>query len=142
MRDLVASRRLVAALGVSGREASPSPQRRSVHAVQNHWTWWKLHRAVDPDSDEILASEATTTEEGDALLVGPSLERINRPISAMFADGAYDGEPVYRSRYRAYSRQGESHGKRATMTSAAIRAPTLGRIARMAVSGATLMLSR
>jgi hypothetical protein len=78
MRDLVASRRLVAALGVSGQEASPSPQRRSVHAVQNHWTWWKLHLAVDPDSDEILASEPTTTEYGGRNLVGLSAPEIAR----------------------------------------------------------------
>ena len=34
-------------------------------------TWRKLHLAVDPESGEILATELTTTEEGDATLVGP-----------------------------------------------------------------------
>jgi hypothetical protein len=39
----------------------------------------------------------TTTDDGDASLVGPLLDQIDSPISAVFADGAYDGEPVYRS---------------------------------------------
>ncbi len=60
-------------------------------------TWRKLHLAVDPGSGEILASELTTTEEGDAALVGPLLEQITGPIASVIADGAYDGEPVYRA---------------------------------------------
>ena len=60
-------------------------------------TWRKLHLAVDPGTGEILASELTTTEEGDAALVGPLLEQITGPIASVIADGAYDGEPVYRA---------------------------------------------
>ena len=52
---------------------------------------------MDPASGEILASELTTSEEGDAALVGPLLERITGPIASVTADGAYDGEPVYRA---------------------------------------------
>jgi hypothetical protein len=54
-----------------------------------------LHLAVDPASGEILASELT--DDGDASLVGPLLDQIDGPISAVFADGAYDGEPICRS---------------------------------------------
>ena len=50
-----------------------------------------------PSTGEILASELTTTEEGDAALVGPLLDRITGPIASVTADGAYDGEPVYRA---------------------------------------------
>ncbi len=50
-----------------------------------------------PSTGEILASELTTTEEGDAALVGPLLEQITGPIASVTADGAYDGEPVYRA---------------------------------------------
>src|SRR5918998_767783 len=57
----------------------------------------KLHLAVDPTSGEILASELTASEEGDASLVGPLLDRIHGPIASVTADGAYDGEPVYRA---------------------------------------------
>jgi hypothetical protein len=60
-------------------------------------TWRKLHRAVDPDTGTILASELTSNEDGDATLVGPLLDRIKRPIAAVLADGAYDGEPTYRT---------------------------------------------
>ncbi len=60
-------------------------------------TWRRPHLAVDPGTGEILASELTTNEEGDAPLVGPLLDRITRPIGAVLADGAYDGEPVYRA---------------------------------------------
>src|SRR4051795_5964265 len=60
-------------------------------------TWRKLHLAVDPNSGEILACELTTIEEGDAALVGPLLDQITSPIASVTADGAYDGEPVYRA---------------------------------------------
>ena len=52
---------------------------------------------MDADSGEILASELTTTEDGDASQVGPLLEQIHGPIASVTADGAYDGEPVYRA---------------------------------------------
>src|SRR3712207_482287 len=67
------------------------------HGGRGRRTWRKLHLAVDPDSGEILASELTTTEEGDASQVGPLLAQIQGPIASVIADGAYDGEPVYRA---------------------------------------------
>ena len=67
------------------------------HGERGRRTWRKLHLAVDPSTGEILASELTTTEEGDAALVGPLLEQIHGPIASVTADGAYDGEPVYRA---------------------------------------------
>jgi|SRR5215207_1042759 len=67
------------------------------HGGRGRRGWRKLHLAVDPESGEILASELTTTEEGDAALVGPLLDRITGPIASVTADGAYDGEPVYRA---------------------------------------------
>ncbi len=60
-------------------------------------TWRKLHLAVDPASGAILASELTTAEEGDAALVGPLLDQVDGPIASVTADGAYDGDPVYRA---------------------------------------------
>jgi hypothetical protein len=67
------------------------------HGERGRRTWRKLHLAIDPDSGEILASELTTSEEGDASMVGPLLEQIAGPITSVTADGAYDGEPVYRA---------------------------------------------
>jgi transposase len=67
------------------------------HGGKPRRTWRKLHLAVDPDSGEILASDLTTTDDGDASLVGPLLEQVQAEISAVFADGAYDGNPVYQA---------------------------------------------
>ena len=67
------------------------------HGERGRRSWRKLHLAVDPGSGEILASELTTTEEGDAALVGPLLDQITGAIASITADGAYDGEPVYRA---------------------------------------------
>lgn len=67
------------------------------HGERGRRTWRKLHLAVDPDGGEILASELTTSEEGDASLVGPLLDQIVGPIASVTADGAYDGAPVYRA---------------------------------------------
>ncbi|EWY35876.1 hypothetical protein N825_32570, partial [Skermanella stibiiresistens SB22] len=67
------------------------------HGGKPRRTWRKLHLAIHPDSGEILASELTTTNDGDASLVGSLLDQIDSPISAVFADGAYDGEPIHRS---------------------------------------------
>jgi transposase len=67
------------------------------HGGQARRSWRKLHLAVDPDTGETLASELTTMQDGDASLVGPLLDQIKRPIGTVLADGAYDGEPVYRA---------------------------------------------
>src|SRR5215210_3065977 len=67
------------------------------HGGRGRRSWCKLHLAVDPDSGEILASALTTTEEGDAALVGALLAQISGAVASVTADGAYDGEPVYRA---------------------------------------------
>ena len=70
---------------------------REKHGGQGRRTWRKLHLAVDPETGEILASELTTTEDGDTSQVGPLLDQISGSIASVTADGAYDGEPVYRA---------------------------------------------
>ncbi len=67
------------------------------HGERGRRSWRKLHLAVDPNSGEILASALTTTEEGDASQVSPLLDQITSPNASVTADGAYDGEPVYRA---------------------------------------------
>ncbi len=67
------------------------------HGGRGRRSWRKLHLALDPGTGEILASALTTSEEGDASQVGPLLEQIAGPIASVIADGAYDGEPVYRA---------------------------------------------
>jgi len=65
------------------------------HGERSTRTWRKLHLAVDPSTGEILASEVTSNDEGDASQVGPLLGQILGPLASVTADGAYDGEPVY-----------------------------------------------
>ena len=67
------------------------------HGERGKRSWRKLHLAVDPSTGEILASELTSNEEGDASQVGALLEQIPGSIASVIADGAYDGEPVYRT---------------------------------------------
>jgi hypothetical protein len=67
------------------------------HTTLSRRSWRRLHLAIDPDSSDILAAELTTTDEGDASLVGPLLDQIDGPISAVLADGAYDGDPTYQT---------------------------------------------
>ena len=69
---------------------------RETHGGKGRRIWRKLHLAADPDTGEILASKLTTSEDGDASLVGPLLDQISGPIASVTADGAYDGDPVYR----------------------------------------------
>ena len=59
-------------------------------------TWRKLHLAIASSTGEILASELTTSGEGDASQVGPLLRQVPGPVASVTADGAYDGEPIYR----------------------------------------------
>lgn len=67
------------------------------HGERGTRTWRKLHLAVDPSTGEILASELTSNEAGDASQVGPLLAQIPGPLASVMADGAYDGDPVYRA---------------------------------------------
>jgi hypothetical protein len=70
---------------------------REKHGERGRRTWRKLHLAVNPDSGEILASELTSNEVGDPSMVAPLLNQIPGPLASVTADGAYDGEPVYRA---------------------------------------------
>ncbi len=85
-----------ARLGAYGSRSGAGEWQREKHGGQGRRIWRKLHLAVDPDSGEILASELTTTADGDASLVGPLLDQISDPIASVAADSAYDGDPVYR----------------------------------------------
>ena len=67
------------------------------HGERGRRTWRKLHLAVNSESGSILASELTTHEVGDLAMVGPLLDQIPGSLASVTADGAYDGEPVYRA---------------------------------------------
>src|SRR5512134_1023700 len=70
---------------------------RETHGSRGRRGWRKLHLAVDPDSGEILACELTDKDEGDPTQVGPLLDQVASAIASVTADGAYDGDPVYRA---------------------------------------------
>src|SRR4051812_42528160 len=60
---------------------------REKHGERGRRTWRKLHLAVNPDSNEILASELTTNEVGDSPMAGPLLHQIPGSIASVLADG-------------------------------------------------------
>jgi transposase len=56
-----------------------------------------LHLAVDAGTGEIVACVLTDSATDDAGRVPALLETIEGEIASVAADGAYDGEPVYRA---------------------------------------------
>jgi IS5 family transposase len=60
-------------------------------------SWRKLHLAVDAGTGEIVACLLTDNAADDAGQVPALLEAIEGAIASVVADGAYDGEPVYRA---------------------------------------------
>ena len=67
------------------------------HGGRARRSWRKLHLAVDPDTGEILACELTDQNQGDPSQVGALLDQIAGDIASVTADGAYDGDLVYRA---------------------------------------------
>src|SRR4051812_31034135 len=105
----------------------------------------KLHLAIDPSTGEILASELTSNEEGDASQVGPLLDQIPGPLASVIADGAYDGEPVYRAVAerqpdppvavvippRSTGVEGGPNSGHSAATECRLRAPTIPKVKRL-----------
>src|SRR5918911_2035941 len=60
-------------------------------------SWRKLHLAVDAGTGEIVASVLTDNAADDAGEVPALLGQVEGEIVSVAADGAYDGEPVYRA---------------------------------------------
>jgi|SRR5215212_1326318 len=60
-------------------------------------SWRKLHLAVDADTGEIVACVLTDNGADDAGEMPALLDQVEGEIASVTADGAYDGEPVYRA---------------------------------------------
>src|ERR1700742_3199249 len=58
--------------------------------------WRKLHLAVDAETGEIVAHVLTDKDGGDIAQMPALLATVEGPIASVSADGAYDGEVVYR----------------------------------------------
>ena len=66
---------------------------RAKHGETRH-SWRKLHIPVDPASSEIRTHELTGDDTADATMAGPLVAGSGGMIRRVFADGAYNGEPV------------------------------------------------
>jgi Transposase DDE domain len=60
-------------------------------------SWRKLHLAIDAGSGEIVANALTDNGADDVGEVPGLLEQFEGEVASVIADGAYDGEPVYRT---------------------------------------------
>jgi len=56
--------------------------------------WRKFHISVDPATSEIRAYELTDDSVGDSTMAGLLVAASGGQIKRVFADGAYDGDPV------------------------------------------------
>lgn len=65
------------------------------HGPSKRRTWRKLHLAVDPDTQEIVAEVLTTNAGHDADQAEALLGAVPRKIDSVTADGAYDKWKVY-----------------------------------------------
>ena len=66
---------------------------RAKHGETRRW-WRKLRILVDPASSEIRTHELTGDDTADAPMAGLLVAGSGGMIRRVFADGAYDGEPV------------------------------------------------
>ena len=66
------------------------------HGLQKRRIWCKLHIAVD-EKHQVIAATMTTLHEGDSSQVPELLDQRGPGFEAFLGDGAYDGEPTYRT---------------------------------------------
>jgi hypothetical protein len=65
------------------------------HGKGKRRTWRKLHLAVNPETQEIVAETLTENGVHDADQVDDLLEQIDVPVDTFYGDGAYDQWKVY-----------------------------------------------
>ena len=67
------------------------------HRLERRREWRKLHLAVDPQTQEIVAQVLTSSHRADATQVEPLLNQIEQPVEKLYADGGYDHWNVYQA---------------------------------------------
>src|SRR3954451_10711710 len=67
------------------------------HGTRTRRSWGKLHRGVDADTGQIVASALTTKDVDDGTQADPLLDQVTGPVASVTGDGAYDQEGVYAS---------------------------------------------
>ena len=65
------------------------------HGVGKRRTWRKLHLAIDPATQEIVAELLTENSGHDADQAEPLLKQVDGPVKNFYGDGAYDKWKVY-----------------------------------------------
>jgi hypothetical protein len=65
------------------------------HRLERRREWRKLHLAVDPNTQEIVAQVLTASNRADASQVEPLLNQVKQPVEKFYADGGYDHGSVY-----------------------------------------------
>jgi len=65
------------------------------HGWAKHRTWRKLHLAVDPQTQEIVADDLTDNATDDATETPVLLDKISNRVGRFYGDGAYDKWKVY-----------------------------------------------
>jgi hypothetical protein len=60
------------------------------HGTRRRRDWRKLHIGVDAATEQILASELTTSDVDDGSQVEPLLDQSAAPLASFISDGAYD----------------------------------------------------
>jgi hypothetical protein len=65
------------------------------HGKSKRRTWRKLHLAVNPATQEIVAETLTENSCDDASQADPLLDQVRNPTNGFYGDGAYDKWKVY-----------------------------------------------
>jgi len=65
------------------------------HGWAKHRTWRKLHLAVDPQTQEIVADDLTDNATDDATETPVLLDKVSNKVDKFYGDGAYDKWKVY-----------------------------------------------
>ena len=69
----------------------------ATHGSRSRRRWRKLHIGINSDRHEVVVAELTPDDVGDASTVPDLLEQIGNKVLSLTADGAYDGEIVYKA---------------------------------------------
>jgi hypothetical protein len=67
------------------------------HGKSKRRTWRKLHLAINPQTQEIVAETLTENSADDAGQVDSLLDEVAHPTKRLYGDGAYDKWKVYKS---------------------------------------------
>lgn len=65
------------------------------HGYSKRRTWRKLHLGIDEATGEIIAEVLSGNDKKDGELLPNLIEQINRPITQVSGDGAYDSFEIY-----------------------------------------------